>query len=85
MNKLSQFFKNIWEKWKQLSKGRKIGFSVLIIGIIASLLYLSIYLGTTKYAVLFSNMDSTDAGNVTTQLTKDKISYKVSGNNIIST
>lgn len=83
MNKLSQFFKNIWEKWKQLSKGRKIGFSVLIIGIIASLLYLSIYLGTTKYAVLFSNMDSTDAGNVTTQLTKDKISYKVSGNNIL--
>lgn len=83
MGKLSQVFKDLIERWKGLSKKRKIAYGVIFSGIIASLIFLGIYFGQTKYAVLFSNMDSADSAAVYKQLQADKVSAKVSGNSIL--
>lgn len=83
MGKLSQVFKNLIEKWKGLSKKKKIAFGIIFAAVIGALIYLSIYLGSTKYEVLFSNMDSTDSAAVYKQLQADKVDAKVQGNSIL--
>lgn len=83
MGKLSQLFKNLIGKWKELSKRKKIAFGVIFAGIIAALIFAGISLGSTKYAVLFSNLSSTDSANIYKQLQSDKVTTKVQGNSIL--
>ncbi|NMM61456.1 flagellar M-ring protein FliF [Clostridium sp. P21] len=83
MGKLSQIFKNLIEKWKGLSKKKKIAFGIIFTAIIGTLIYLGMYLGSTKYEVLFSNMDSADSAAVYKQLQTDKVDAKVQGNSIL--
>ncbi|MCH5138359.1 flagellar M-ring protein FliF [Clostridiaceae bacterium UIB06] len=83
MGKLSESLKNLKEKWNGFSKNKKIAFGVFFIGIIAALVFLGISLGSTKYEVLFSNMDPTDSAAVYKQLQSDKVDAKVSGNSIL--
>jgi flagellar M-ring protein FliF len=83
MNKLSELYKKFLEFWKSISKSRKIAYSVLFFGVFAALITIGITFGTTKYSILFTNMNSTDSGSVITQLKTDKISYKVSGTSIL--
>lgn len=83
MGKLSQLFKNLIGKWKGLSKNKKIAFGIIISGVIAALIFTGISLGKTKYAVLFSNLDSTDSATVYKQLQTDKVDAKVQGNSIL--
>lgn len=83
MNKLSAFFKNLIMKWKNLSKGKKIAFGTLFIGVIAALITLSYTVGSTKYDVLFNNMDEKDAAAVYAKLTEEKVKVKLSGNTIL--
>jgi flagellar M-ring protein FliF len=83
MGKLSQWFKNLIEKWKGLSKKKKIAFGIIFTAIIGSLIYLGIFFGSTKYDVLFSNMDATDSAAVYKQLQTDKVAAKVQGNSIL--
>lgn len=83
MGKLSQIFKNLIEKWKELSKKRKIAYGVIAAGVIAALIFGGVYFGQTKYAVLFSNMDSADSAAVYKQLQADKVDAKVSGTSIL--
>lgn len=83
MNKLKEFFKGLKEKWTELSKSKKIAFSIIFLGIIASIIALSLYFGRTKYAVLFSNMDTNDSGAVLQKLKDKKVDAKVEGKNIL--
>lgn len=83
MGKLSQIFKNLIDKFKKLSKNKKIAFGVITAGIIAAIVFAAISLGKTKYAVLFSNMDSKDLSSVYKQLQEDKVDVKVEGNSIL--
>lgn len=83
MGKLSQFFKNLFGKWNGLGRNRKIAFGILAAGVIAALIFGGVSVGKTKYAVLFSNMNSTDAANVYKQLESDKVDVKVQGNSIL--
>lgn len=83
MNKLSEAFKNLISKWKSLTKSRKIAFGAIFAGVVAALLYLSISLGSTKYEVLFANMDPKDAAAVYTDLTGKKVNVKIQGNTIL--
>ena len=83
MNKLKEFFKGLKEKWTGFSKVKKIAFSIIFLGIITSIIALSLYFGKTKYAVLFSNMDSNDSGAVLQKLKDKKVEAKVEGNNIL--
>lgn len=83
MGRLSQFFKNLIGKWKDSSKNKKIAFGIIAAGIIAALIFGGMTLGRQKYAVLFSNMNSTDAAAVYKQLQSDKVDVKVEGNSIL--
>ncbi|WP_275451810.1 hypothetical protein [Clostridium novyi] len=40
MDKIKEKFKNLIDKFKELSKGKKIAFSILGVGIISGLIYL---------------------------------------------
>lgn len=83
MNKLSTFFKNIMTKWKNLSSGKKIAFSTLIIGGIIAIITLSYTVGSTKYDVLFNTMDAKDSAAVYAKLTEKKVKVKLSGDTIL--
>lgn len=83
MGKISQIFKNLTGRWKDLSRNKKIAFGIMVVGIAAALIFGGINLGKTKYAVLFSNLDSTDSATVYKQLQSDKVDAKVEGNSIL--
>ncbi|KEI02074.1 flagellar basal-body MS-ring/collar protein FliF [Clostridium botulinum] len=82
MDKIKEQFKKLVEKFKELSKIKKIAFSVLVLGIITGIIYLVIALNTTKYAVLYKDMDPNDAQTVMAKLADKKIEYKVENNSI---
>lgn len=83
MNKLKDFFNGIKEKWTGLSKTKKIVTSIIIVGIIGFIVALSLYVGKTKYAVLFSNLGETDSGVVLQKLKDKKVEPKVEGGKIL--
>lgn len=82
MSKLSDFFKNVRERIKIMSTGKKIAFSVLIIGSIVSIIVFGSYLDSSKYGLLYSNLDPADSKMVMDQLTEKKIEYKIKGDAI---
>ncbi|MCM8710969.1 flagellar M-ring protein FliF [Clostridium sp. SYSU_GA19001] len=84
MGKLSEIFKSSYEKWKNISKGKKIALSVSFLGALIAIIYLAVSLGATKYDVLFSDLDATDANIIIEKLKEQKIeNYKISGNTIM--
>ncbi|MFL0251635.1 flagellar basal-body MS-ring/collar protein FliF [Clostridium neuense] len=76
MNKLLNFFKGLPSKWKALSKRKKIASIILTIGILIALALLILTKTTTKYAVLFSKLDSNDATTVIAKLDALKVAHK---------
>lgn len=76
MNKLLNFFKNLFGKWKALSKKKKIAFIILAVGILTALSLLIVSKTTTKYGVLFSKLDSNDAATVVAKLDTLKVAHK---------
>lgn len=83
MNKLSELIKRFKAYWKSISSSRKIAYGVLFLGVVAALITIGINFGTTKYATLFTNMNSADSEAVVTKLKADKVDYKVSGTSIL--
>ncbi|MCI1943671.1 flagellar basal-body MS-ring/collar protein FliF [Clostridium luticellarii] len=83
MDKLSQFLKNLMDRWKNLSRNKKIAFGVIAAGLIAAVIFGGVSLGKKKYAVLFSNMNQTDSAAVYKKLQDDKVDVKVEGNSIL--
>lgn len=83
MGKLSSLFKEGMDKFKGLSKGKKAAYIILAIGIIVSLALTLSYTTSTKYEVLFSNMDTQDSGNVISKLKEKKATYEIKGNSIL--
>lgn len=82
MNKLSEFFKKLLDKWKNTGKGKKIAFSILFIGLITALIILAVSTSSTKYAVLFSNLEANDLKTVGAKLDEKKVTWKASGTSI---
>lgn len=76
MNKLLGFFKNLFGKWKAISKKKKIAIIIIAVGILAALTMLIVSKTTTKYAVLFSKLDSTDAATIISKLDEKKVSHQ---------
>ncbi|SMC17876.1 flagellar M-ring protein FliF [Clostridium acidisoli DSM 12555] len=77
MNKLLDGFRKLKDKWLGISKIKKIAIGVLFVGIIVAAVLGTMNATSTKYGVLFSKMDSTDANAVITKLKSDKVTYKV--------
>ncbi|CAM2806450.1 flagellar basal-body MS-ring/collar protein FliF [Hathewaya histolytica] len=83
MGKLQDIFIRLLERWKMLSKGKKIAISSLVIGTITILIYIGISASKPKYSVLFSDLDPKDSGNVVEILKEKKVNYKVQGSSIL--
>lgn len=83
MNKLSQWISNLKTKLFELSIKKKIAYGIILVGIISVIIYGVVSVSSTKYAVLFSNVDSNDAGSIYTKLKEQKEDFKVEGNNIL--
>ncbi len=77
MNKLLEGIKNLKDKWLGLSNTKKIVLTILVIAVIAAAAVATTSLTSTKYGILFSKMDSTDASTVIAKLKSDKIAYTV--------
>lgn len=83
MDKIKRSLGKLIEKFKALSRGRKIAFSVLTIGIISAIIYFIIFSNTTKYAALYEEIDPNDAPIVIAQLSEKQIPYKVANDKIL--
>lgn len=82
MDKIKEKLKNLIDKFKGLTKGKKIAFSVLLVGMISGIIYLIVFFNTTKYVVLYKDMDPNDAQIVMTKLNEKKVEYKVDNKSI---
>jgi len=82
MDKIKESLGKLLEKLKGLSKGRKIAFSVLTVGIVFGIIYMIVFFNTTKFGILYSDMDPNDSQVVLAKLNEKKIEFKVSNNAI---
>lgn len=83
MKKLSEMFKKLWTKFKSFSKKVRISIIVAVVAVLIALISLVVAMTSTKYEVLFSNLDSTDANTIKAKLDEEKVSMKVEGNSIL--
>ena len=83
MDKLKESFKKIWLKFKSFNKILKISIIMMTITIVIALGSLFFYNSATKYQVLFSNLESSDAQVVINKLTESKVDMKIEGNTIL--
>lgn len=84
MGKLSESVNGTKDKWNDLSKGKKIASIVSVVGLIAILIFLTVSLSSTKYSVLFSNLDPKDSKLIVDKLKEEKVqNVKIQGNSIL--
>lgn len=83
MGKLAEGLKSLFEKFKGFSLGKKIGYSMLVLVVVVAIGSLSFYTTSTKYSILFSNLDATDSKTVLDKLTALKVTNKVQGTTIL--
>jgi flagellar M-ring protein FliF len=85
MNKLLEKVKGLLEKFKSKSMKIKIAIVVAIIAAMIAIISTIVYSSSTKYQVLFSNLDATDAQAVIKALNDEKVETKIdSSTNTIS-
>lgn len=77
MDKLLEKVKGLFEKFKSQNKKIKIAIIASVIAVIVAIVSALVYSSSTKYEILFSNLDSADAKTVVDQLTADKIDCKI--------
>lgn len=82
MDKIKESLGKLLEKLKGLSRGKKIAFAVLSAGIIFGIIYTFIFLNTTKFGVLYGDMDPNNSQVVLAKLNEKKIEFKVNNNSI---
>ena len=83
MNKLSEGFKKIGLKFKSFGKAVQIAIVVAIIAIIIAIISVIAIGASTKYKVLYSDLDATDAQTVIAKLEEEKVQMKIEGNTIL--
>ncbi|MGG7176582.1 flagellar basal-body MS-ring/collar protein FliF [Clostridium paraputrificum] len=83
MKKLSEMFKKLWAKFKSFGKGIRIAIIVALVTILVAIISLIFYSSSSKYEILFSNLDPSDAQIVTSKLEESKVDMKISGDSIL--
>lgn len=83
MSKLLEMRNKLSQGWSNLSKSKKIAYSLLAGVIIVALGSFIVMASSTKYDVLFSNMTPEDSGAILTKLKEKKVTYKVNGSSIL--
>jgi flagellar M-ring protein FliF len=83
MNKLLEMKNKLSQGFGNLSKSKKIAYSLLTVVITAALFSFIAMASSTKYDVLFSNMTPEDSGAIVAKLKEKKTQYKVTGTSIL--
>ena len=83
MSKLLEMRNKLSQGWGNLSKSKKIAYSLLTGVIIVALSSFIVVASSTKYDVLFSNMTPEDSGAILAKLKEKKSPYKVTGSTIL--
>ncbi|MBU3098618.1 MULTISPECIES: flagellar basal-body MS-ring/collar protein FliF [Clostridium] len=83
MSKLLEVRNKFSQSWGNLSKNKKIAYSILVGVILIAIISFIVASSQTKYAALYSNLSTEDSGAIVAQLKTDKVSYKVSGTSIL--
>ncbi|MBU3193958.1 flagellar basal-body MS-ring/collar protein FliF [Clostridium algidicarnis] len=82
MEKLKEGLRNMRDKLKSMKLGTKIALGISLIAFIIAIIFLSTYMKSNKYGVLFSNLDPADAKVVTEKIKEKKVKVEVRGNSI---
>lgn len=83
MSKLLEMRNKLSQGWGNLSKSKKIAYSLLAVVVIVALGSFIVVASSTKYDVLFSNMTTEDSGAILAKLKEKKVDYKVTGSSIL--
>jgi len=83
MEKLKEILNKLIDKYKSFSKKVKIAIIIAVITILITIITVMFYNSSNKYKILFSNLDSTDAQYLLTELTDKGVDMKVEGSSIL--
>ncbi|MDV4149706.1 flagellar basal-body MS-ring/collar protein FliF [Clostridium sp. AL.422] len=83
MDKLKENLSKLWVRFKTFNKGIRIAIIAAIITFIIAVGSLFFYNSATKYKVLFSSLEATDAQVVITKLNEKKVDMKIEGDTIL--
>lgn len=83
MNKLKEIFNKLWVRFKAFSKGIRIAIIATIAAVLIAIVSLFFYNSSTKYKVLFSNLDPSDSQLIMSQLTEKGVDMKIEGETIL--
>lgn len=83
MNKLLEMKNKLSQDFGNLSRSKKIAYSLLAIVVVVALGSFIFKVSSTKYDVLFSNMTPEDSGAIVAKLKEKKADYKITGNTIL--
>lgn len=83
MNKLKEIFNKLWVRFKAFSKGIRIAIIATIVAVLIAIVSLVFYNSSTKYKVLFSNLDPSDSQLIMSQLTDKGVDMKIEGQTIL--
>lgn len=78
MDYFKQLFKNISEFIRSMSPSQAIVLIGVVAGIIVGAIVVTNWVSSINYSTLYSNLDPSEAGEVVSHLTDEKISYKLS-------
>ena len=83
MNKLKAIFNKLLGRFKAFSKGIRIAIIATIAAVLIAVVSLFFYNSSTKYKVLFSNLDPSDSQLIMSQLTDKGVDMKIEGQTIL--
>lgn len=83
MDKLKESLSKLWKRFKSFNKGVRIAMIAVVITFIIALGSLFFYNSATKYKVLFSGLEATDAQVVITKLNEKKTDMRIDGDTIL--
>ncbi|MEG0254306.1 flagellar basal-body MS-ring/collar protein FliF [Vagococcus sp.] len=77
MDKIQELKGNITDKWKGLSKLKKISLALALVSVVSVLLISTYMLNKTDYSILFSDLTDEESGNITKILDENETKYKL--------
>jgi flagellar M-ring protein FliF len=83
MNKLSELYNKLLDKFKSFSKVIKIAIIVAGVTIVIAIISLIVVSSKGNYSVLFSELDASDSQLIVSKLDEAKVTYKIEGSSIL--
>lgn len=83
VSKVKEFIGNKVSDFKELSLTKKLILVIVVVTVVLSIVFGIKYVNDSKYKVLFSGLNSTDAATITKELENEKVDMKIQGDSIL--